>query len=218
MHIASDYGPKQRIVSPDRRPQYHHERRTVGFGCDTGCPRSENSYELSSLGKLLVSTLQQEGIMISEDTCHLPPSFEAIHDVFSISFDRYQAIFTPSVMQQTIERIIMGTILPEMHPVLWTKYRGEIAGLLPAVVKTVGNKINEGARIDTVRLAIFLHQIAKGIPTIMENPDDDVANAEFGLRNNAVIDLAAEDTNRFILGSARVGRRLWSINHLRSTA
>ena len=52
----------------------------------------------------------------------------------------------------------------------------------------------------------------------MENPDDDVANAEFGLRNNAVIDLAAEDTNRYILGSARVGRRLWSINHLRSTA
>ena len=173
-------------------------------------------YKLTSDGERLVSALQQKGVMVSEETCHLSPSFEAIHDVFSFTMERYMGIFEPILNHQTIEDIIMRTLIPDTRPVSWKKYRGEIAALLPQVVSQVGNKLAPGAHVDTVRLALFLHQVGKGLPTILDDPEGSVDVAQVGMRDNAIINVAAKEADRYVLGSARVGRRLWSINLLRN--
>lgn len=55
------------------------------------------------------------------------------------------------------------------------------------------------------------------MPTILDDSDADDGAADLGLRSNAIVDLAAADPDRYLLGSARVGRRLWSIHYLRSS-
>jgi len=178
---------------------------------------SNKGYKLTSQGERLVSALQQKGIMVSEETCHLSPSFEAIHDVFSFTMERYLGIFAPAFHHQTIEDIVMGTLIPDSRPVPWSKYKGEIAALLPHLVGKAGNRLAAGAQVDTVRLALFLHQIGRGIPTILDDPSGSVPTDRVGIRDHAVIDIASADADRYVLGSARVGKRLWSINLLRNT-
>ena len=167
---------------------------------------------LTSGGTRMVDALQRKGIMVSEDTCYLPPSFEAIHDVFSFTMDRYTRIFNPAVNHQIIEDVVMATLLPDTHPVPWERYRSDLTRTLPYVVKGVGNQLTAGAHVDTARLALFSRQVGKGTPTILDDQADIVGGDMDGIRNNAIINIAADDATTYVLGSARVGRRLWSVN------
>jgi len=205
-------------LSPNVQSAYATRARTylIELGAIREVSSPKRIYELTSFGSQLVSAIQRQGIMMNEATCQLPPSFEAIHDVLSISMDQYLGSFSPPVTDQIIERVIMKALLPDIEPFAWVRYRSELEGLLPRIIRSVGSKINDGARIDTVRLAAFLFQIGKGIPMLMEDQDVSLDNADLRIRSNAIVDIAAANPDRYILGSPRVGRRLWSIHYLRS--
>lgn len=174
------------------------------------------AYQLTDLGRNLVAELRRAGFMVKEDTCHIPPGFEAIHDVLSIDMGQYLRRFSPPFSRRIMEKILMGSLFPSTEPVEWYRHRTDLANILPRVVKSVGSKVNDGARIDTVRAAVFLFQIGRGIPTVLEDTDQDMPNDDSGVRRNAIVSLAAADSDNYLLGSARVGRRLWSINLLRN--
>ena len=176
----------------------------------------KGAYQLTDLGRNLVAELKHAGFMVSNRTCHIPPGFEAIHDVLSVGIEKYSSSFTPPFSRQILERILMRTLLPLSEPVAWHRHRTDLARILPSVVQSVGSKINDGARIDTVRGAVFLYQIGRGLPTILEDTDHDMDKDDSGVRRNAIISLAVVDPDNYLLGSARVGRRLWSINLLRN--
>ena len=174
------------------------------------------SGQLTDLGTNLVAGLKQEGFILDWDSSHIPPGFEAIHDVLSIGLPQYERRFRPRFSRERIERILMRTVLPTVEPVRWERYRTELASILPRIVQLVGNRISNGARIDTVRSAMFLYQVGRGIPTILENTERRMCDVDMGVRSNAIVSIAGEDAEKYFLGSARVGRRLWSINLLRN--
>ena len=176
----------------------------------------KRAYQLTDLGRNLVAELKHAGFMVSDRTCHIPPGFEAVHDVLSVGIEQYSSSFTPPFSRQILERILMRSLLPLSEPVAWDRHRADLARILPSVVQSVGSKINDGARIDTVRGAVFLYQIGRGLPTILEDTNYHMDNDESGVRRNAIISLGAADPHNYLLGSARVGRRLWSINLLRN--
>lgn len=173
-------------------------------------------YQLTGRGRNLVAELRSHGFMADENTCHVPPGFEAVHDVMSIGMEQYAHLFSPPFSRQLMERILMRCVLPCVEPEDWESRKADLASILPMVVKSVGNKINNGARIDTVRSALFLYQIGRGIPTIMDDSEHELPKEDLAFRRNAVVWLAAEEPDTYLLGSARVGRRLWSINLLRN--
>ena len=176
----------------------------------------KGAYQLTDLGRNLVAELKYAGFMVSDRTCHIPPGFEAIHDVLSVGIEQYSSSFTPPFSRQILEHILMRSLLPLSEPVAWDRHRDDLARILPSVVQSVGSKINDGARIDTVRGAVFLYQIGRGLPTILEDAGHHMDNDDSGVRRNAIISLAAAYPDNYLLGSARVGRRLWSINLLRN--
>lgn len=210
--------PKAKPLSDHVQSAYATRARTylIDLGAIREVSSPKRSYELTSFGMQLVAALQREGIMVTEETCHLPPSFEAIHDTLSISMDQYRNSFSPPVTNQIMESVIMKALLPDIEPVAWVRYKSELENLLPEIIQSVGNTINDGARIDTVRLGAFLLQLGKGMPILMEDPDANPADADRRIRSNAIVDIAAAHPDRYLLGSARMGRRLWSIHYLRS--
>lgn len=77
--------------------------------------------EMAELTAALDDAMAGQGrlVMVAGETCHLSPSFEAIHDVFSFTMERYLGIFAPSFHHQTNEDIVMGTLIPDSRPVPW---------------------------------------------------------------------------------------------------
>jgi hypothetical protein len=212
----SEKSPKHELT---KDTQYAYPVRTRTFLQDTGIFEEKRgvkvAYEFTELGHDLVSALNSEGMLTGAESRQIPPSFEAIHDAFSVTWQKYADSFTPAVSCQIFEQIIMRTVLPNSTPVYWKKYEGELAGLLPRIIRSVGNRIADGARIDTVRLALFLHQIGKGQPVLLDNQleNDGPANPN----NHAVAELALKDPSRYMVGHARTGRRLWTVALLRHT-
>ena len=204
----------------EKKVQDFYVTRTVTYlkdlGLITAISRRTKGYRLTDRGRNLIAALKMHGFMTSEGTCHMPPGFEAIHDVMSIGYDQYNSWFYPPISRRVMERILMRCVLPTVEPVEWERYRSDLAGILPAVVRSVGNKVNAGARIDTVRNAVFLYQLGRGIPTLLEEKHQEDADTVSNLRRNAIVSLAADETDKYLLGSARVGKRLWSINLLRN--
>jgi hypothetical protein len=162
---------------------------------------------LSDKGNSLARTLEAEGFVPDGDL-GLSPSFEAIHDAFSIDFDRYRDTFTP-VTQGTFERLAAAASLPGRSLVDWHEVPN-IEAEYAFIVDALSESLSGSARLDAVRLAMFLYSTGLGVPG---NLDGESAPGE--LNSDAAVVIARDNPRRFGLGHARSGRRFWSVTILR---
>ena len=168
---------------------------------------NKNIIVLTEIGKRLLSGLEDVGIGRVEQT-EVPPSFETIHDAFSIERDKYDRLFTPPITQGAFERVIMSALLPDKPLIPWKRHEEDFKERYMEVVQHLGERLSSAARLDVVRLALFTYSIGKARAAQFDDSEGD-------LNANLVVDIARQDPSRYILGHARTGRRFWSVAFIR---
>lgn len=185
--------------------------RTQAYMHDLGLVGSQSRgapLQLTSRGREQTRALAAEGFDPADDR-GLSPSFEAIHDAFSIDFARYQAVFRP-LTHATLERLAVASAFPGRGLTDWSNVP-DIVNEYGSIVGALSESLSGSARLDAVRLAMFLYSLGVGVPAALAPRDE----TEHGLNDNAAIDLAVRDPKHFGLGHARSGRRFWSVSVLR---
>jgi hypothetical protein len=173
---------------------------------------------LNSLELAIPSSLTDKGISLArclddggfapDGDIGLSPSFETIHDAFSIDFGRYRDIFKPAT-QGTFERLAASVSLPGRALVDWHDVPN-IETEYAAIVEALSESLSGSARLDAVRLALFLYSVGLGVPGDL---DGEASPEE--LNSDAAVIIARDNPRRFGLGHARSGRRFWSVTILR---
>jgi hypothetical protein len=164
---------------------------------------NKNIIALTDLGARFWRSLGVIGLG-EAGTLEVPPSFETIHDAFSVDQEKYESTFRPPITQGRFERVIRSTLLPDRPTTPWRLSEDNFKRLYPEVVFALGERLSGAARLDVVRLALFTHSI--GAARAVEFDDD-----ERDLNANLVVDIAREDPSHYLLGHARTGRRFWSV-------
>lgn len=192
--------PKTRLAYPSRTYAYLAEIGAVADG-------SGHGRSLTSLGLALVAALKREALNHEDESAQLPPTFEAIHDGFSITWEKYVSIFAPPVAQGSFERVVQSALLPSNPPSGWREEELSLKDELPDVVAQVGDSLTRSARIDIVRLALFLGRLGSGRPIIL----DDSHELRSDPLKNGVSQILLDEPRRYMVGHSRSGQRLWSV-------
>jgi hypothetical protein len=183
--------------------------RTYAYLQDLGfITLAKTGATLTSRGDVLVSALAEEGFAPSDDY-GLSPSFEAIHDGFSVEYAKYANVFRP-LCAATMERLIAATAQPGRDLIPWADVP-ELRSEYPNIVGALSESLSASARLDSVRLAMFLYSLGLGTPAVL----DESASADRHLNTGAEVAIALESPKAFGLGHARSGRRFWSVTQLR---
>ena len=173
---------------------------------------ARDKYELTALGQNLCDALRAEGMLSNKSVCSIPATFEAVSDNFGVTWQTYSEMSYPPITHSTFERVIMRGLLPNTPSVPWSEYSSELRDILPHAIRSTGDKATRRARIENVRLALFVNQIGTGRPTLLgSNSDDEDERKD----RNVIFQLAVKEPNRYSLGRARSGR-YFSIALLRS--
>ena len=198
-------GPK-RLVEKTRDGYY---QRTVRYMSDLGFVSigSDRKPRLSGRATEMVMMAEAQGVSFSRDVAELPPSMEAIHDAFSINEERYLQIFQPMVDQGLFERLVGTFAMPNTQLVAWEEVPG-IAEEFPVIVDSLSENLTGSARLDAVRLAMFIYSIGAGRPTVLDS-------GAGSLGQSAAVELGLANPRKFMLGHARSGQRFWSVTLLR---
>lgn len=205
--LSGSYGKKAKPLAPKTLDGYWG--RTAAYAGDLDLVRGSGaSLMLTPAGHTIAQSLQAIGLGPSANR-GISPSFEAIHDAFSVDYSRYESNFRP-VTHGTLETITGAAVLPGKAPIPWRELP-DINSEYSSIVTALNEPLSGSARLDAVRLAMFLYGIGRGVvPTL-----DDNENGKGELNANAPAQLAAADPHRYALGHARSGRRLWSVAILR---
>ena len=183
--------------------------RTAAYASDLKLvDGSAPSLHLTAAGEALVAALDEEGLSPASNI-GLPPTFEAVHDAFSVDLPKYSAAFAP-LTQGGLERLVSSAVLPHKERVPWEEVPDIIAEY-GQIVSSLSEALSASARLDSVRLGMFLYAIGRGVAPTLDNQSD----GPFDLNDNAAVKLASGDARKYALGHARSGRRLWSVAVLR---
>lgn len=212
----------QRVVMPRyaRRPLGLSEKtvegylgRTVAYATDLKLVAgAAASLSLTAPGEALAAALSDEGLAPSANI-GLPPTFEAIHDAFSIDYGRYASAFVP-LTHGGVERLVSSAVLPYRERTSWEEVP-DIGAEYGQIVSSLSEALSGSARLDSVRLAMFLYAVGRGVAPVLDNGPLGAPGGAFELNENAAVRLASTDTRKYALGHARSGRRLWSVSLLR---
>jgi hypothetical protein len=207
-------GTPQSSEPLDEKTPPSYPARTYAYLADIGAVVAQTSRDraLAELGQALANALKNEGFVLDDATSQIPPTFEAIHDAFSVTWDKYAAIFKPPVTQGTFERVVSQALMPMALPSTWKQHELELKDELPRIVEAVGDPLTNSARIDTVRLAAFASQLGCGQAIRL---DGAASAAPEGPYTNAISEILLSDPRRYMVGHSRKGKRLWSVALLR---
>lgn len=172
--------------------------------------------ELKPLGERLVAAFERQGLLRSEDRTEIPPSFETAHDAFAVTWERYSEIFAPPVSQGTIEQIVRESLLPGAAAPYWKVSAADLDELkcvYHEAVPILAERLTGAARLDAVRLALFLYGLGTGHPVTLE--DQALRTPEGDPNGNAAVEIALANPAQYLLGHARMGRRFWSVARAR---
>jgi hypothetical protein len=190
--------------------------RTISYLADLGYAQRQagpaSRVYLTTSGERLIGAVESGMQIRLSDATELPPSFEAVHDAFSLDWARYLRVFTPAVTQARLEATVTAAILPDRPVVSWKRDEVDLQYVYRGIVEKLGTRLSNAARIDVVRLALFIRSIGTGVPLRMIG--DDPAS-EGDPNDNAAVRIPLGDPKHYLLGHARTGRRFWTVALLR---
>jgi hypothetical protein len=206
---------RQRPIKPlEEKTKRGYLQRTVRYLTDLAVlARRAGSWQLTGSGNAMVSCGTSLGIALPSAIPELPPSLEVVHDAFSIDEARYDEIFQPRVDHGILERLVASFIFPETPVSVWRESERpsqNLIGEYQNVVSELSENLTGAARLDAVRLALYIFSIGIGSPMTLASEE----SAE-RLNENAAVQIGLSDPHRFMLGHARSGRRFWSVTLLR---
>ena len=168
---------------------------------------NKGSISFTESGERFLACLRTVGFGNGGST-EVPPSFETVHDAFSLDKERYEDAFRPSVSQAIFESVIRSTLLPSHPPSSWRGDEARLKELYPRALIAASERLTNAARLDVVRLSLFAYTIGAARPIVFEDDGGD-------LNDNAVVEIARQDPSNYLLGHARSGQRFWSVALMR---
>jgi hypothetical protein len=145
--------------------------------------------------------------------CTIDPSFESVHDVFGISSSKYLKTYDHGASVGVFEFAIAEAMNLSSNPIPWGEIELDLSCEIKGVIAAVGESISATARLDDVRLALFLYFLGRGKYILMDNASLDSGNLE--VNGNAVAEITVTRPKYFRVGHARSGTRIWSVSRLR---
>lgn len=212
---AEDPPPSRQLLKEPTRPLSDSARngyysRTVTYLEDLGlCQRQPEEAILTASGLRLAKALALCGyVNLDSDKVALPPSYEAVHDAFSVSWGAYTTLGEPPNTRGMLENIVQSTVLNSSAPVPWRTRQSELKDFFHTIVTASAEINSRTARIDTIRCAMFLYCLGRGEAVML---DEDNWGRDRDLNANAPVEFALRDPGRYSVGRGAAGRRFWSI-------
>jgi hypothetical protein len=184
--------------------------RTAAYCDDLGLTRRAG-HTPTDLGQRLISAWESAAnASLVPTAAEIPPSFEAIHDAFSVDWSKYARVFSPQITASTFEAVVQSTVLPHVARQGWRD--ADLFEDYAAIVSEVSEPLSGAARIDAVRLGLFTLGVGVGRPVDLADLPD---NGGYDPNAQAAVALGLGNPRRFLLGHARSGRRFWTVAQIR---
>ena len=171
---------------------------------------------LTETGTRLYAALSDQGWIRegkNEFRSTIDPSAETVTDALSITIETYSNTYSHSSRAGMFEEVIAKTLIPEAIPEPWQENELAIACLMRGAIRMLGDSISATARIDDLRLAIFLYMIGKD--KYIQFDDEQKGWQNYDVNRNGIARIALKNPLDFRVGHARASNRIWSVSLVR---